>query len=42
MELISLSENPKERSVTARFPLLGGATATYHEGWGCVLEPQSL
>ena len=39
MELVSLSENPKARSVTARCPLLGGATATYHEGWGCVLEP---
>ena len=39
MELVSLSEDHKARSVTARFPLLGGATATYHEGWGCVLEP---
>lgn len=39
MELVSLSEDRKARSVTARFPLLGGATATYHEGWGCVLEP---
>ena len=39
MELVSLSEDRKARSVTARFPLLGGATATYREGWGCVLEP---
>ena len=39
MELVSLSEDRTARSVTARFPLLGGATATYHEGWGCVLEP---
>ena len=39
MELASLSEDRKARSVTARFPLLGGATAIYHEGWGCVLEP---
>lgn len=39
MELISLSEDRKARSVTARFPLLGTATATYHEGWGCLLEP---
>ena len=39
MELVSLSEDRKARSVTARFPLLGRATATYHEGWGCVLEP---
>ena len=42
MELVSLSEDPKARSVTARFPLLGSATATYYEGWGCVLERQSL
>ena len=39
MELVSLSDDRKARAVTARFPLLGGATATYHEGWGCVLEP---
>lgn len=39
MELVSLSEDRKARSVTARFPLLGGTTATYREGWGCVLEP---
>jgi hypothetical protein len=26
------------RSVTARFPLLASQTATYREGWGCVLE----
>ena len=38
MELVSLSEDRKARSVTARFPLLGGTTATYREGWGCVLE----
>ena len=39
MELVSLSEDRTARSVTARFPLLGGATATYREGWGCLLEP---
>lgn len=39
MELVSLSEDRQAHSVTARFPLLGGATAIYHEGWGCVLEP---
>ena len=39
MELVSLSEDRRARSVTARFPLLGGATATYREGWGCLLEP---
>lgn len=39
MELVSLSEDRAAKSVTARFPLLGSATATYREGWGCVLEP---
>lgn len=39
MELVRLSEDRAARSVTARFPLLGRATATYREGWGCVLEP---
>lgn len=38
MELVSLSEDRKARSVTASFPLLDGTTATYREGWGCVLE----
>jgi hypothetical protein len=39
MELITLSEDPKARSVTARFPLIARQTATYREGWGCMLEP---
>ena len=39
MELVSLREDRARKSVTARFPLLAEATATYHEGWGCVLEP---
>jgi hypothetical protein len=39
MELVSLSEDRAKKSVTARFPLIASATATYHEGWGCVLEP---
>ena len=38
MELVTLSENRAARSVTARFPLLASETATYREGWGCVLE----
>lgn len=38
MELIMLSEDSQARSVTARFPLLARQTATYREGWGCVLE----
>lgn len=38
MELVYLTEDSQARSVTARFPLLARHTATYHEGWGCVLE----
>jgi len=39
MGMISLSEDAKAHSVTARFPLLARQTATYREGWGCQLEP---
>lgn len=39
MELVTLSEDPATRSVTARFPLLSSQTATYREGPGCQLEP---
>jgi hypothetical protein len=38
MELMTLSEDPAARSVTARFPLIASQTAAYREGWGCVLE----
>lgn len=38
MDLITLTENAEARSVTARFPLIARQTATYREGWGCVLE----
>jgi hypothetical protein len=38
MELVSLSEDAKAKSVTARFALLYGQTATYREGEGCRLE----
>jgi hypothetical protein len=38
MALIMLSEDEAAKSVTARFPLLSRETATYREGWGCVLE----
>jgi hypothetical protein len=41
MDLITLSEDRATKSVTARFPLLATQTATYREGWGCVLEPWS-
>ena len=38
MELVSLSEDVEARSVTARFALIVSDTATYREGWGCVLD----
>ncbi|MGB3712574.1 MAG: hypothetical protein WA985_12900 [Erythrobacter sp.] len=38
MELVSLSDDVEARSVTARFPLVTSTTATYREGYGCVLE----
>lgn len=38
MELISLKEDAEAKSVTARFPLILSETATYREGYGCVLE----
>ncbi|MHA6318481.1 hypothetical protein ACXYN8_12580 [Altererythrobacter sp. CAU 1778] len=38
MELAILSEDADEKSVTVSFPLLASQTATYHEGYGCVLE----
>lgn len=39
MGLVTLSEDAEAKSVTARVPLLAKQTATYREGWGCVLEP---
>jgi hypothetical protein len=38
---VSLSEDPAARSVTASYPLLAHQTATFHEGWGCQLQPWS-
>ena len=39
MEVVFLSEDEEDKSVTARVPLIASATATYREGFGCVLEP---
>ncbi|MEM1195480.1 MAG: hypothetical protein AAGH57_05205 [Pseudomonadota bacterium] len=39
MELVTLVDDPSAKSVTARFPLLASDTATYREGYGCVLQP---
>jgi hypothetical protein len=38
MELVSLSEDVEDKSVTARTALGWPQTATYREGQGCVLE----
>lgn len=37
--MVTLAEDSAAKSVTARFPLLARQTASYREGWGCVLEP---
>jgi len=39
MELVTLVDDAGAKSVTARFPLITANTATYREGYGCVLEP---
>jgi hypothetical protein len=39
MEAVTLVEDEEAKSVTARFPLVASATATYRKGYGCVLEP---
>lgn len=38
MELVTLVDDPQKKSVTARFPLISTDTATYREGYGCVLQ----
>lgn len=38
MWAIWLSDDEAERSVTARVPLVASDTATWREGYGCVLE----
>ena len=38
MELVTLVDDVEAKSVTARFPLITAHTATYREGYGCVLE----
>ncbi|MBV7265650.1 hypothetical protein [Erythrobacter ani] len=38
MELVTLSDDAEAQSVTARFPLIASHTATYREGYGCVLD----
>ena len=39
MEMISMTDDPEERRVTASVPLLATRSAQFREGLGCVLEP---
>ena len=39
MEMVFLSEDDAAKSVTAWVPLAKSNTATYREGFGCVLDP---
>jgi hypothetical protein len=39
MEIVFLSDDPDEKAVTAYVPLVASQTATYRQGYGCVLEP---
>jgi len=38
MESVTLSDDVDAKSVTARFPLVTSNTASFREGYGCVLE----
>lgn len=38
MELVSLSEDAANKSVTASIPFVASDTARYREGYGCLLE----
>jgi len=38
MELVTLSDDAEAKSVTARMLILASDTATYREGYGCVLD----
>lgn len=38
MELVRFSEDDATKSVTASIPLIASDTASYKEGYGCVLQ----
>lgn len=38
MEFVTLVDDVERKSVTARFPLISDDTASYREGYGCVLR----
>jgi hypothetical protein len=39
MEMVSMTDDPEERRITASVPLLASRSAQFREGLGCVLEP---
>lgn len=39
MWIVSISDSPESKSVTARVPLMANRTARYQAGWGCLLDP---
>lgn len=39
MEIMRFSADEGSKSVTASVPLVAHATARFHDGYGCVLEP---
>jgi len=39
MEVVFLSDDDEEKSVTARVPLIASDTARFQPGYGCVLDP---
>ena len=38
MEIVSISDSPDDKSVTARVPLMATRTARYRKGFGCLLD----
>ncbi|MGK2911286.1 MAG: hypothetical protein ACSLE1_16010 [Sphingobium sp.] len=39
MWIVSISDSPESKSVTAGVPLMANRTARYRAGWGCLLDP---
>jgi hypothetical protein len=38
MEIVSISDSPEDKSVTAHVPMMAKRTARYRKGWGCLLD----
>jgi hypothetical protein len=39
MAMVSLSDHPDARAVSASVPLIASRIARYRPGWGCLLDP---